>query len=51
MVVAYVNQEAEKLGAKGFDLRGLEFPIDLPDIDRTVRSVFLEMLQALGEVV
>ena len=51
MVVAYVNQEAEKLGAAGFDLRKVEFPIDLPEIDRTVRSVFLEMLQALGEVV
>jgi hypothetical protein len=51
MVIAYVNQEAEKLGATGFDLREVEFPIDLPEIDRTVRSVFLEMLQALGEVV
>ena len=51
MVVAHINQEAEKLGAKGFDLRQVVFPIDLAEIDRTVRSVFLEMLQALGEVV
>jgi len=51
MVVAYVNQEAEKLGAKGFDLSATAFPVDLAEIDRTVRSVFLEMLQALGEVV
>lgn len=51
MVIAYVNQEAEKLGAEGFDLAALEFPLDLAEIDRTVRSVFTEMLQALGEVV
>jgi hypothetical protein len=51
MVISYVNQEAEKLDAKGFDLRALTFPVDFAEIDRTVRSVFLEMLQALGEVV
>jgi len=51
MVIAYVNEEAEKLGAKGFDLAALEFPLDFTEIDRTVRSVFTEMLQALGEVV
>src|SRR5205085_5938377 len=33
------------------DLRQMQFDIDPADIDRTVRSVFLEMLQALAEVV
>ncbi|MBK8175037.1 MAG: virulence factor SrfB [Rhodospirillales bacterium] len=50
-VVTYVNQEADKLGATGFELQKMVFPIDFAEIDRTVRSVFLEMLQSLGEVV
>jgi len=47
----YFNAELAKLGAKDFKLQDMEFDISLPDLDRTVRSVFLEMLQALGEIV
>jgi hypothetical protein len=50
-LVRHFNTEIEKLGRKPFDLRQLSFSIDLTDIDRTVRSVFLEMLQALAEMV
>jgi hypothetical protein len=50
-LVAHVNAEFGKRGARDFRLQDLEFQIDPADIDRTVRSVFLEMLQALGEVV
>ncbi|MEP7299990.1 MAG: virulence factor SrfB [Caldimonas sp.] len=50
-LIRHFNTEIEKLANRPFDLRQLTFTIDLPDIDRTVRSVFLEMLQALGEMV
>lgn len=50
-LLAYFNAELAKLGAKDFKLQDMQFEISLPDIDRTVRSVFLEMLQALGEIV
>jgi hypothetical protein len=50
-LLAYVNSEFAKRGAKEFRLQDMEFSIDLPEIDRTVRSAFLEMLPALGEAV
>lgn len=50
-LLGYFNTELAKLGAKDFRLQDVEFEISLPDIDRTIRSVFLEMLQALGEIV
>jgi hypothetical protein len=50
-LLAYFNNELAKLGAKDFKLQDMEFEISLPDLDRTIRSVFLEMLQALGEIV
>ena len=50
-LLAYVNAELGKRGARDFRLQDMEFQIDPADIDRTVRSVFLEMLQALAEVV
>ncbi|HEY9569059.1 MAG TPA: virulence factor SrfB, partial [Thalassobaculum sp.] len=49
--VEYVNAEVRRAGVEDFDLRLLELPVDVPEIDRTVRSVFLEMLQTLGEMV
>lgn len=50
-LLAHFNAELAKQGAKGFRLEDMEFEIDPADIDRTIRSVFLEMLQALGEMV
>lgn len=50
-LLSYFNTELGKFGAKDFKLQDMEFEISLPDIDRTIRSVFLEMLQALGEIV
>ncbi|MEZ5728038.1 MAG: virulence factor SrfB [Burkholderiaceae bacterium] len=50
-LLAYFEAELGKHGAKEFRLQDMEFAIDLAEIDVTVRSVFLEMLQALGEVV
>lgn len=49
--IDYVNAEVRKAGVADFDLRALELPVDVAEIDRTVRSVFLEMLQTLGEMV
>ena len=50
-LLGHFNAELAKQGAKGFRLEEMEFEIDPADIDRTIRSVFVEMLQALGEVV
>lgn len=50
-LVSYFNAELAKKGAQGFRLEDMEFEIDPVQIDLTVRSVFQEMLQALGEVV
>ncbi len=51
VLVQYFNGEIEKLARQPFDLRQLTLTIDPVDTDRTVRSVFLEMLQALAEMV
>lgn len=50
-VVAYINQEAARQGARGFDLQQVIFLVDDAETDRVVRSVFQEMLRALSEVV
>lgn len=50
-LLGYVNAELAKHGAKDFRLQDMVFDVSLPDLDRTIRSVFLEMLQALGEIV
>ena len=50
-LVEFVNASVAKHGAKEFRLQDLVFTIDANEIDRTVRSIFLEMLQALGEIV
>ena len=47
----HVNQELAQMGARDFKLEEMSFEVSLPDIDRTVRSVFQEMLRALGEIV
>lgn len=49
--IAHVNDELRRAGVEGFDLCAVELPIDPAEIDRTVRAVFLEMLQSLGEMV
>lgn len=50
-LVEYVNAEIRKAGDAAFDLMSLEIPVDVAEIDRTVRSVFTEMCQALGEMI
>lgn len=50
-LLAHFNTELAKHGAREFRLQDIEFTIELEQIDRTIRSVFLDMLQALGEVV
>ena len=50
-LVAHVNTELAKKGAKAFKIEDLEFEIDVAEIDRTIRAVFTEMLQAMGEMV
>jgi hypothetical protein len=50
-LLAYFNNELTKLGARGFKLEEMSFEIAPAEIDRTIRSVFMEMLQALGEIV
>lgn len=50
-LLAYVNGELAKRGARDFRLQDMQFEVSLVEIDRTVRSVFKEMLQALGEIV
>jgi hypothetical protein len=47
----YVNNELAKYGARDFRLQEMQFEISPVEIDRTVRSVFQEMLQALGEII
>ncbi|MFD2265034.1 virulence factor SrfB [Lacibacterium aquatile] len=51
MLVDYVNAEVRKAGDPAFNLLELEIPIDVAEIDRTVREAFSEMMQALGEMV
>jgi len=50
-LLAAINAELAKEGARDFQLEDMSFEVDGREIDRAVRSVFLEMLQALGEAV
>lgn len=50
-LLAYVNAELAKQGVRDFRIQDIEFEINPVEIDTTIRSVFSEMLQALGEVV
>ena len=50
-LLAYFNNELAKHGARDFKLQDMRFDIAPLEIDRTVRSVMQEMLQALGEIV
>jgi hypothetical protein len=46
-----IDLEARKAGAVGFALREVRYPVDLKEIDRTARSVLLDVLQAFAELV
>lgn len=46
-----LDAEIAKHGAQDFSLRALRFPVDLKDIDRTVRSVLKDVLDAFAELV
>ena len=50
-VVTFVNDAARKRGAKDFDLRTTEFPVDLPALDKTVRAEMGRVLAPLAEIV
>ena len=50
-LVDAIDAEARKAGAVGFALREVRFPIDLKEIDRTARSVLIDVLQAFAELV
>jgi hypothetical protein len=47
----YFNAAAAKAGATQFKLEEMVFEFSLQSIDLTIRSTFLEMMRALGEVV
>jgi hypothetical protein len=50
-VVTFVNEAARKRGAKGFDLKATIFPVELPDLDKTVRAEMGRVLAPLAEIV
>jgi len=50
-LIEYLNDEFRREGFEGFDIMDVPVVVDLAAIDLTVRGVFLETLQALGEVV
>ena len=50
-VVGYVERKTREVLGVGFDLAKVEIPIRFKDIDRTVRSVVLGLLQACAEIV
>ena len=50
-VVTFVNDAARKRGAKDFDLRTTEFPVDLQALDKTVRAEMGRVLAPLAEIV
>jgi hypothetical protein len=50
-LVDAIDAEARKAGAVGFSLREVRFPVDLKEIDRTARSVLIDVLQAFAELV
>ncbi|SNB55848.1 hypothetical protein SAMN07250955_101503 [Arboricoccus pini] len=50
-LVAAIDGEIRKHGAPDFSLASVSFPVDLKDIDRTARSVLIDVLQAFAELV
>ena len=50
-VIEFVERKAQEAGGSGFDLARVEIPVRYQDIDRTVRSVVLELLRACAEIV
>ncbi len=50
-VVTFVNDAVRKRGAKDFDLKTTEFPIDLVELDKTVRAEMARVLAPLAEIV
>ena len=50
-VITFVNEAARKRGAKDFDLKAVIFPVDLPNLDKTVRAEMARVLAPLAEVV
>jgi len=49
--LAHVDEQARRLGAEDFRMAEVVIPVDPEAIDRTVRGVVLEMLQAFAEIV
>ncbi len=50
-VVSFFNDAARKRGARDFDLKATEFPVDLPALDKTVRAEMGRVLAPLAEIV
>jgi hypothetical protein len=50
-VVTFVNDAVRKRGARDFDLKATEFPIDLVELDKTVRAEMGRVLAPLAEIV
>ena len=50
-LVDAIDREARKAGAEGFALREISFPVNLKGIDRTARSVLLDVRQAFAALV
>ncbi len=50
-VVTFVNEAVRKRGAKDFELKATEFPIDLVELDKTVRAEMARVLAPLAEIV
>ncbi|MEM1384311.1 MAG: virulence factor SrfB [Pseudomonadota bacterium] len=50
-LIARIDAEIARLGAEGFSLKEIAFPVSLREIDRTVRSVLTEVLRAMAELV
>jgi hypothetical protein len=50
-VVTFVNDAVRKRGARDFDLKATEFPIDLVELDKTVRAEMARVLAPLAEIV
>ncbi|MEQ9198774.1 MAG: virulence factor SrfB, partial [Rhodospirillales bacterium] len=49
-VVNHLNNEVEKRGGTGFDLRQVTFPVDLDALEQTARSVLQPILDVMAEI-
>lgn len=49
-VVNHLNNEVEKRGGSGFDLRQVTFPVDLDALEQTARSVLQPILDVMAEI-